>query len=263
MAILVPSWRRFSQRIGAPSRRLHQHRLGELEFEAGRVDAPSRQAGLNLAVEIGGALELDARHIDRQHRRRDALVTPEFELPACFLEHPMTERQYGAGPFRDRDEGRGSEQAARLVVPPDQRLEPNNASRGELDLRLVIELKLALLDRDSELVGDAHPLMHLKVEVVAMETVAVAALVLGAVEGKIGLHHHRLRTGEVGRIEGYADARGDADLVALDAEGRGEHLADPGGKIPGRGRVGHIQQQNGEFIAAEPRDQVLGPHGVS
>ena len=92
----------------------------------------------------------------------------------------MPEWQYGAGPFGDRDEGVGGEQPARLMVPPDQRLKPDNASRGELDLGLVVEFKLTLLDRGSELIGDAHPFMHLKVEVLAMEAVTVAALVLGA-----------------------------------------------------------------------------------
>ena len=76
-------------------------------------------------------------------------VMPKLELAACLLEHPMAERQHRAGPLGDRNEGGGREQAARLVVPPDQRLEPDDASRGELDLRLVVELELALLQRDS------------------------------------------------------------------------------------------------------------------
>ena len=101
----------------------------------------------------------------------------------------------------------GAEQAARLVVPPDQRLEPDNAPGGELDLRLVVELELAAVQRHPQLLGDPHALMNFTVEVVAVEAVAVAALVLGAVKRQIGLHHHRLGTGGVGREQGDAGAR--------------------------------------------------------
>ena len=171
----------------------------------------------------------------------------------------MADRQYEAGPFGDGDEGGRGEQAARRVVPPDQRLEPDNAPGGELDLRLVVELELAAVQRHPQLLGDPHALMNFTVEVVAVEAEAVAALVLGAVKRQIGLHHHRLGTGGFGREQGDADARGDADLVALDAERHGQKLADPGGKFPGGLRIGDCRQQNGELVAAEPRHQVLGP----
>ncbi len=42
----------------------------------------------------------------------------------------------------------GVEQAARLVIPPDQRLEPDDAPGGELDLGLVVELELALVQSE-------------------------------------------------------------------------------------------------------------------
>ena len=52
-------------------------------------------------------------------------------------------------------------------------------------------------------------------------------------------------------------------LWPLMLKGAASTFADPRGKLSGRRRIGYIRQQNGEFIAAEPRDQVLGPHGVS
>jgi len=55
---------------------------------------------------------------------------------------------------------RPGEQPARFVVPSDQRLDANDPARRELDLRLIVELELAVLQCRSELFGDAHPLMH-------------------------------------------------------------------------------------------------------
>jgi hypothetical protein len=40
-----------------------------------------------------------------------------------------------------------------------------------------------------------------------MEAVAITAVILGAVKGEVGLHHHSLGTGHLRRIEGYADTR--------------------------------------------------------
>jgi hypothetical protein len=60
------------------------------------------------------------------------------------------------------------------VVPPDQGFEPDNAAGGELDLWLVVELELVLFERNPELIGDAHALMHLQVEVLTMEAEAEA-----------------------------------------------------------------------------------------
>ena len=48
-------------------------------------------------------------------------------------------------------------------------------------MRLVVELELALIERGTELVGDAHALMHPLIEVAAVEAVAIPPFVLGAV----------------------------------------------------------------------------------
>ncbi len=61
------------------------------------------------------------------------------------------------------------------------------------DLRLVIELELTMIESGTELVGDAYALMHPSIEVLAVEAVAIAPLVLGAVKREVGLHHHLFR----------------------------------------------------------------------
>ena len=51
------------------------------------------------------------------------------------------------------------------MVPADQPFEPDDAPCRELDLRLIVELELVVLERPAQLVGDAHPLMHLLIEI--------------------------------------------------------------------------------------------------
>jgi hypothetical protein len=120
-----------------------------------------------------------------------------------------------------------------------------------------------VIQRHPQFLADPHALVHFAFEIMVVEAIAVAALVLGIVKRKIGLHHHRLGTGGVGRELGNADTRSDANLVALDAEGYGKQLADPGRKLSGGLWIGDVRQEDGEFVAAEPRPQVLGPHGAA
>ena len=61
MAILDAELAQVLQGVAVPLRRFHQHQLGQLELEISGIDAPARQARLDLALELGGALELHAR----------------------------------------------------------------------------------------------------------------------------------------------------------------------------------------------------------
>ena len=131
---------------------------------------------------------------------------PELELAAGLLEHPIAELKRGAGPLGDRNELAGGQQPSRLVVPSNQRLQPDDPASGKLDLRLVVELELALIEGGTELVGDPNALMHPPIEVAAVEAVAIAPFVLGAVQRKVRLHHHIFRPGSLRGIERDADA---------------------------------------------------------
>ena len=44
------------QRVGVPLRRLHQHRFGQLELNISRIDAPTAETVLDLALKLGGVL---------------------------------------------------------------------------------------------------------------------------------------------------------------------------------------------------------------
>jgi hypothetical protein len=94
-----------------------------------------------------------------------------------------------------------------------------------------------------------------------MEAVAIAPFVLGPVKRKIGLHHQVLRPCRLRGIERDADARGDADLVAVDGERLAEHLADPPRELADDVWIGQAEHQNGELVATEARHEMIWPHG--
>ena len=94
------------------------------------------------------------------------------------------------------------------------------------------------------------------VELGDVDTEAVAALVLGAVERKIRLHHHGVDAGDVAAVGHDADADGGVNLVAVDGKRRRQHVADLGRQRFDIADVRDDVLQHGEFVAAEAGDQV-------
>ena len=76
------------------------------------------------------------------------------------------------------------------MIPTDQRLQPDHRSGLNVHLRLIVQFEFAALDRVTQLFADDHPLLGLLVEFGDMEAELIAAFVLCAIEGEIGLHHH-------------------------------------------------------------------------
>ena len=76
------------------------------------------------------------------------------------------------------------------MIPAEQRLHSHNQPRRQLDLRLKVEFQLAIFEGVRQIVGKIDAITHLAIKVVRVETILVAAFVLGAVEGKIGLGEH-------------------------------------------------------------------------
>src|SRR6185312_16840566 len=113
------------------------------------IDVPVAETLLHLALKLSSVLELHAGDVDRKHRRRNPLGLPELELLAGRIENPLSQRQDGSGLLGNGDEGARHQQAPRLVIPPDQRLKTDNAPVGELDLRLIVELELALVQSEA------------------------------------------------------------------------------------------------------------------
>ena len=80
------------------------------------------------------------------------------------------------------------------MVPAQQRFNAHDPARAQLDLRLVVQLELVAVDRAAQLFRDNDALLHLPIEIGAVKPVAIATILLGAIEREIGLDHHLVGT---------------------------------------------------------------------
>ena len=96
-----------------------------------------------------------------------------------------------------------------------------------------------------------------------MEAEAVAAVLLGAIEREIGLNHHGIGPGDVGRVARYPDADRDMDLVALDDIGLGQDFSDLGRQRACRRQILGAALQDRKLVAAEARHDVGLADGIA
>ena len=160
--------------------------------------------------------ELQRRQVDRDPQPR-----PPRGLRASRVQDPLAERQDQAGLVGLGDEVLGIEQAALGVQPADQRLDPHDGPRRGVDLRLVDQLKLALLQAALEVplerAAQAQRHLHARLE----HAEGGAPLVLGAIERDAGALDHlvaRLAAAD----QGDADAGASDHLLAVEIERLGE-----------------------------------------
>ena len=79
------------------------------------------------------------------------LLTPDRELAAGLVEHPGADLGDHPGLLGGGDERQRRHGAPRRVVPADERLEALDASAGQLDDGLVVEVELVALDGVAQL----------------------------------------------------------------------------------------------------------------
>src|SRR5439155_599085 len=85
-------------------------------------------------------------------RRRAWLTNVRSILRQSIGKRERPERVDQVGVLRDGDELPGGDRSTLRVVPAHQRFDPDDAPVGEHDLRLVVHLQLALLQREPQLV---------------------------------------------------------------------------------------------------------------
>ena len=123
-------------------------------------------------------------------------------MAACRLEDQLAERHDEAGRLGDRDELVGRDDATFRVVPTRQRFEPGDVERAEVHDRLVHHLDLARAERDPQFCLERQALLdddlHRRLELQQPP----AALVLGGVQGDVGVAQ------QVGRVGAVADEVG-------------------------------------------------------
>ncbi|MNG01305.1 hypothetical protein D3C84_842780 [compost metagenome] len=124
---LYPEFPQLGQHVVAGPFGLGQGGLGHVEFQVGGGQSPFGDGCADIAHQFLAALDLGQREVDRDQRWGHARIAPLAHLPAGLFQHPMAERHYAAGSFRDVDEHIGGEQAAGGVIPAHQRLHAENS----------------------------------------------------------------------------------------------------------------------------------------
>ena len=146
--------------------------------------------------------------------------------------------------------------------PADQRFEADEFARRQVEQRLIIQRELALLQRPDHVHFQVPALDRILHHAAFVALDAVAAVLLGLVEGKVRLTHDQVRVVHVvGR--GEADAAADADAVLVGREGALEAFDHAARQ---RIAVFVIARQDRQLVAAEAEDQIVriaaGPQPV-
>src|SRR5690606_36970605 len=139
-------------------------------------------------------------------------------------------------------------------IPADEGLEAPDSARVQIELRLVVDLELALADRPAQPGLDVAPLAQARVHPRLEEPMGAAAFGLGAVEREVAHLHELFGARAVVRGERDADARADDDRVAFELERAVERLDDARGEIAGRRGIADAALEHRELVAAEARD---------
>ena len=151
--------------------------------------------------------------------------------------------------------------AVHRVVPADQRLGAALLLGGEVVLRLVDHLELLAPEREPQLMLDHAAALQRLVHALLEEAHALAAVALGAGQSDAGMTQHGRRGVAVGGRERDADAGGDQHLLARDLKRAAQGFDQPIHEGHDVAEIGDVDEGNGEFVAGQPRDEVVLAQG--
>ena len=224
-----------------------------------------RQPGLgedlaDLLDEIGLG-ELTGRQVDAHHELRfGQRVHPAPRLAAGRFQHPAPDRDDQPGLLGERNERQRRDEAARRVLPADERLEPDDPVGSEVHDRLVVEPQLVALEGPPEVVLELDALHGRRAHRRLEERVVHAGRTLRLDERDLGLAE------EVGRDRTGPGRRSRCPRLALT-----NHSRSP--RVNGARRTSMIRSAIGwassrprkpsrmiaELVATEAGDGVAGP----
>ena len=149
------------------------------------------------------------------------------------------------------------------MVPARQRLDADDLFAARIHDRLVGGGEPVVLDGVEQVAFEELAVGQVGVHRRVVDAGAVAAFVLGAIERHVGVAQN------VGGVAGAAvdrrnaDRGADDDVVAADHVGRADRGDDAAGDRLQRIGIGLAMGDDGEFVAAEARHQILAAHDAA
>ena len=229
----------------------------ELELEPAGVEIGFLEDALDHVDEIRTA-ELQRRNIDRDRQAR-----PVAAIEAGAAQHPFAELDDEAGIFGDRNKDRRRNDARGRMRPARQRLDADHGIAAGIDDRLIGGGKAVVSDRVQEIAFQELALRQIGVHGRVVDAGAIAAFVLGAIERHVGVAQNIAGVARAPVDHRDADRGADIDGVAADRIGRAHRRDDAPGDRLQRIRVGCADGQDGEFVAAEARDEIVAAHHMA
>ena len=236
----------------------HDGVLGDLDAEPVRRDPGVAQQpadGLREVdvEEVRGCDVHRDRDVERPRPRRGAVEDARDDA--------LGERPHQARLLDARQECRGHQATVRRVLPAHERLEAAQAAGGDVDLGLEMELELAARDAGAQLAEEDEAVAAVLVALLAVERDAALRSRLAWYIATSACLSSSTAVSRVLREEGDADARVDLHRDAVEHEGLLEARRAGGRPRPRRVDVGRRREHDGELVAAEAREQVLGATG--
>ena len=151
---------------------------------------------------------------------------------------------------------------ARAVTPTQQRLDPDDATRREVDERLVVQLELATTYGPPQVALGRHPLEQVVVHVRLEPYEGQPAVALRAVHREIRVTQQQIRVLVTLVVDRDPDAGTDQQLAATDPELAVQHALHAV-RDPDRLAVDLVgDDEDPELVASEAGDDVVGTYGV-
>jgi hypothetical protein len=184
------------------------------------------------------------------------LPLPGDRLPAGLLEHPAADRHDRAAVLGERNEGVGADPAALRMLPAQQRLDAEHAAAADVELRLVLDLELATVERVQQVLLERLALTHLAVHRILEEAVAPRRIGLGAAQRQTGVLHQLLRPDAIDRQQRHADPGADMGQPAAQLERRVHRRQQTLAQLDRAGGRGDAILQDRELVRPHARQHV-------
>jgi len=240
---------------------VHDDRLGDFQLERAGIEPGGAQDPVHV-VHQGGLAELAGRHVDADGQALEfrELPQPAGHGPAGLFQHPQAERYDQAGLLGHRDEFHGRHDPYARPIPADQGLETGEPPVAQGQDGLVIEVEFLAFQRQPQIVFQMHEpdgvFEHPGIE----DLEPVASLILGPVQGDVGVAQEFLGLVVHGRAHDHAHGGRNVDVVAAQmkdlAHGRPDAF-DDAHHFPGGTR---FLQQHHEFVPAQAGHGIQSPH---